>query len=157
MNRTALARLARLATATLVAVVAAASATAASASTQVHFKSPSGNINCFVFATQGGSADCIVRSASWPTPPRKPAACDLDWSPTEVQLGTTHVSVGQCRGDVGPRCYTGGDRCAVLAYGQSIKVGTIRCSSAANGITCRRMTGTRPGFRVAREGLVVFH
>jgi hypothetical protein len=146
----------RLAAALLVSLVAAFFACPSSAASQVHFKSPSGNINCYLFSNDGGFADCIVLQAAWPTVPKKPKTCDLDWAPTEVSLGKTTVSRGQCRGDVGPRCYAGGGRCRVLAYGRSIELGTIRCSSAANGITCRRTTGARPGFRIAREGVVVF-
>jgi hypothetical protein len=145
-----------LAAAVLVAAVCALGASASHAATEAHFRSPSGSINCYVFPGEGGAADCVVRSASWKHLPAKPEACDLDWSPTEVQLGRTAVSVGQCRGDVGPRCYSGGGRCSVLAYGRSITIGTIRCSSAPSGVTCRRTTGARPGFRVAREGVVVF-
>ena len=146
----------RLAAAVLVAAVCATGASVSNAATQAHFRSPSGSINCYLFAADGGAADCLVRDASWRHLPAKPAACDLDWSPTEVQLGRTAVSVGQCRGDVGPRCYSGGGACTLLAYGRSITIGTIRCSSAATGITCRRTTGRRPGFRVAREAVVVF-
>jgi hypothetical protein len=156
MRRPATARPGRLLAALLVSVVAMVSATPSSAASQVHFKSPSGNINCYVFSSQGGFADCIVRTATWPSLPRKPRSCDLDWAPTEVALGKSTVSRGQCRGDIGPLCLASGDRCSVLAYGRSIEVGTIRCSSAANGITCRRTTGTRAGFRVAREGVAVF-
>jgi hypothetical protein len=149
-------RTAALALALLAGLVATVSAGPAAAATQVHFKSPSGNINCYLFSAQGGFADCIVLQASWKNAPSKPKSCDLDWVPTEVALGKTHVSVGGCRGDVGPRCYAGGDRCSVLAYGRSITVGTIRCSSAASGLTCRRTTGRRAGFRLARERFVVW-
>lgn len=128
----------------------------AAATTQLHFKSPSGNINCYLFATQGGVADCIVKTATWPKLPKKPASCTLDWAPTEVQLVKSHVSLGGCRGDVGPRCYAGGDRCSVLAYGHSVTLGGVRCSSSTSGITCRRTAGSRPGFRVARERVVVY-
>jgi hypothetical protein len=153
MDRLAAAPRARFGTALLVAVVAAVAATPSIAATQVHFKSPSGNINCYVSA---GGADCIVRAPAWPRLPSKPRSCDLDWAPSDVTLGTTRVSIGQCRSDVGPLCYTGNDPCRVLAYGKAITVGTVRCSSAAIGLTCRRTTGARPGFRVARERVVVF-
>jgi hypothetical protein len=156
MTRTSSARITRLAMALLVAVSTAVWAGPSNAATQVHFKSPSGNINCYLFSAQGGVADCIVRQASWPNAPKKPASCTLDWAPTEVQLVKRHVSVGGCRGDVGPRCYAGGDRCSVLAYGHAITMGAIRCSSATSGITCRRTTGSRPGFRIARERFVVY-
>jgi hypothetical protein len=135
----------------LIATVATAAGPA-----QVHFKSPSGNINCYLFSAQGGFADCIVRTAAWPSVPKKPTSCTLDWAPTEVQLVRAHVTLGGCRGDVGPRCYSGGDPCTTLAYGHGITVGSIRCSSSASGITCRRTTGSHPGFRVARGGVAVY-
>jgi hypothetical protein len=140
----------------LAGLVATLSAGAAGAATQVHFKTPSGNINCYLFSAQGGVADCIVLQASWTNAPPKPKACDLDWVPTELALGKTYVSVGGCRGDVGPRCYTGGGNCSVLAYGHSITMGTIRCSSATSGLTCRRTTGRHAGFRLARESFPVY-
>ena len=149
-------RVLALAVALFAGLLATVSAESAGAATQVHFKSPSGNINCYLFSAQGGFADCIVIKATWRNAPSKPKSCDLDWVPTEVALGKTHVSVGGCRGDVGPRCYKGGDRCSVLAYGHSITIGTIRCSSAVSGLTCRRTTGRRPGFRLARESFVVY-
>jgi hypothetical protein len=138
----------------LVATCAGSLAAGADAAT-VHFKSPSGNINCFMFSTQGGVVDCIVRHASWPHPPPRPKSCDLDWMPFEVQLTGRHVVVGGCRGDIGPLCGASGGRCTVLAYGRSVTLGTVRCSSAPSGITCRRTTGPRhPGFLLAREKVV---
>jgi len=128
-------RVLALAVALFAGLLATVSAESAGAATQVHFKSPSGNINCFVFATQGGVADCFVRTATWPSIPRKPTSCTLDWAPTEVQLVRSHVTLGACRGDVGPRCYTGGDRCTVLAYGRSVTIGAVRCASSTSGIT----------------------
>src|SRR3954447_24639707 len=81
-------------------LIATAPATASPA--QAHFKSPSGNINCYLFAADGGAADCMVRTAAWPRAPAKPSSCTLDWAPNEVQLVRSHVSIGGCRGDVGP-------------------------------------------------------
>jgi hypothetical protein len=141
----------------LIATVATLAAGSANAASLFHFKTPSGNINCFLVSAEGGSADCIVRQADWPSVPKKPASCDLDWAPYEVQLVRSHVSLGGCRGDVGPLCYTGNGRCSVLAYGHSVTMGGIRCSSAATGLTCRRTGGTRAGFRVAREHVTVLH
>jgi hypothetical protein len=139
----------------LVALCAGGLAATANA-TMVHFKTPSGNINCFVFSTQGGLVDCILLHGSWPHPPPRPKACDLDWMPYEVQLTGQHVTVGGCRGDIGPRCGASGGACSVLAYGRSVSVGTIRCSSAATGLTCRRTAGSkRAGFRLARQNVVV--
>jgi hypothetical protein len=129
---------------------------ASAATTQLHFKSPSGNINCYLFASQGGVADYDVHTSTWSGAPKKPASCTLDWAAHEVQLVKAHVTVGSCRGDVGPRWYAGGGRCSVLAYGRSVTVGGIRCSSSAHGMTCRRTSASRPGFRIAREGVTVY-
>jgi hypothetical protein len=146
----------RAGTAIAILALSASLAGTADASISRHFKSPSGNINCFVFSSPSG-ADCIVREASWPTTPPKPSTCDLDWAPHEVQLTNRHVQVGGCRGDVGPLCYTGSGHCTTLAYGHSITAGTVRCSSSTAGITCRSTTGLhRPGFLVARERYLVF-
>ena len=142
--------------AALIAVVAFASASGAHATPQrlVHFQSPSGNINCILDATY---ADCLVRRHAWRNPPARPAACDLDWVPSEVSLSGRRLSVGACRGDVGPLCLgSGGLRCTTLAYGRSVVVGAIRCASARNGVTCRRRDGRRIGFRIAREGYTLF-
>jgi hypothetical protein len=147
-----------LAVALVAALVTPASGAsgAAPARAQLHFKSPSGNINCFLFSTQGGVADCFVRTATWPSIPRKPTSCTLDWAPTEVQLVRSHVTLGACRGDVGPRCSSGGDRCMVLAYGHSVTIGSVRCASSTGGISCRRTSGSRPGFLLARERVLVY-
>src|SRR5690349_9060928 len=53
----------------------------------VHFRSPSGNINCLM-ATGGGAptVSCLVRQNTWPRLPRRPASCDLDWAPAELEL-----------------------------------------------------------------------
>jgi hypothetical protein len=122
----------------------------------VHFTSPSGNIDCIGDARAPAFAECLVQRASWPRLPPKPSTCDLDWVPTELDLGHRHVSVGACRGDVGPLCTTGSGRCTTLAYGHAVDIGPIRCSSATNGVTCRYRTTPRVGFRVAREGYTVF-
>jgi hypothetical protein len=138
-----------------VVVVAGSVAGVASAGT-VHFESPSHNINCFMLSTPTTSADCIVRTATWPNPPKKPSSCDLDWMAHEVGLYRQKVAVGGCRGDVGPLCYTGPGHCTVLGYGESVKVGTIRCSSASAGVTCRSTVGKRVGFLIARERYAVY-
>jgi hypothetical protein len=118
----------------------------------VHFKSPSGNINCIAFAT---GAECVVKKQSWPRLPARPASCDLDWVPANVSLSRTKLFVGACRGDVGPLCYPGSG-CRTLAYGRSIVVGKVRCSSATNGVTCRRTDRRHVGFRIAREGYALY-
>ena len=141
--------------AALVALTVAASS--AQAARFVHFKSPSGNIDCTVGAGGGGpdGASCMVRTASWPRVPAKPRSCMLDWAPTEIDLSGTRTNLGSCRGDIGPLCI-GAIRCSTLAYGRTLTVGQIRCVSAVSGVTCRRTDGRRVGFRVARQGYRIY-
>ena len=40
----------------------------------------------------------------------------------------------------------------VLEYGQSLRAGSLTCSSAQSGVTCREADGT--GFTLSRKGLV---
>jgi hypothetical protein len=123
----------------------------------LHFKSPSGNINCYLVTAEGkSSAECIVRQADWATTPKKPAVCDLDFAPFTATLDGQSVHVGDCRGDVGPLCYSPGGRCSTLAYGHSLRAGTIRCTSRAAGITCRATVGKKHGFLIAREKVVAY-
>jgi hypothetical protein len=156
MNRSRTATLRRLLGLLVVAVASGSIASAASAAA-VHFESPSGNINCFMFSTPSSTADCIVRTATWPNPPKKPSTCHLDWMPHEAALYGQKVTLGGCRGDVGPLCSTGSGHCKVLAYGHSFTVGNVRCSSFTAGVTCRRTVGAKAGFRIARQSVVVYH
>jgi hypothetical protein len=125
----------------------------------VHFKSPSGNINCIGAA--GGSlgpafVDCLVRTNNWPNKRARPASCDLDWIPTEIGLSKRRTSVGGCRGDIGPLCIDPSNPCRRLPYGRSVDLGPIRCVSATSGVTCRYRAIPRVGFRIAREGYVLY-
>jgi uncharacterized protein DUF6636 len=126
----------------------------------VHFQSPSGNINCIGGpAFQGSPAfvQCLVRKNSWPHLRPKPASCDLDWDPATISLGHRRVSVGSCRGDIGPLCVDNtGDRCSILPYGRSVTIGPIRCSSQTGGVTCRWRTAPHAGFLIARERYVLY-
>ena len=129
------------------------------ASSLVHFQTPSGNINCIggpAFQGIPASVECLVRKNSWPHLRPRPANCDLDWDPTTLELGRRRVSVGSCRGDIGPLCTHTSDRCSTLAYGRSVDIGPIRCTSATIGVTCRYRPFPRVGFRIAREGYVLF-
>lgn len=129
------------------------------ASSLVHFQTPSGNINCIggpAFQGTPAFVSCLVRKNSWPRLAPKPARCDLDWDPTTLELGRRRVSIGSCRGDIGALCTNISDRCSTLAYGRSVDMGPIRCSSATTGVTCRYRTAPRVGFRIARESYVLF-
>ncbi len=134
-------------------VLAAVGAAPAGAATDfVHFRSPSGNINC-IGGTSPVFVDCMVKSASWPSTRARPAGCDVDWFPEQLNLASRRVFIGSCRGDVGPLCFKD---CTTLRYGKSVNIGPIRCRSAANGVTCRYVRGKLAGFRIAREGYVIW-
>ena len=125
----------------------------------VHFKSPSGNINCIGQAATSGSpafVECLVKKSTWPVKRPKPAGCDLDWDPQTVGLARRRVSVGSCRGDIGPLCIDPADPCFTLAYGRSVDIGPIRCTSTQAGVTCRYRTAPRVGFLIAREHYVLY-
>jgi hypothetical protein len=125
----------------------------------VHFRSPSGNINCIGQAANAGIpafVQCLVNRSSWPVKRPKPASCDLDWDPQSLALANRRVSVGSCRGDIGPQCIDPADPCFTLRYGRSVYIGPIRCTSATGGVTCRYRTGRRSGFLIARERYVLY-
>jgi hypothetical protein len=125
----------------------------------VHFKSPSGNINCIGAAADSyepAFVDCLVRKNSWPNKRAKPANCDLDWFPADVGLARRKTFVGACRGDIGPLCIDPANPCRTLAYGRSVDLGPIRCVSATVGVTCRYRTAPRVGFLIARERYVLY-
>jgi hypothetical protein len=134
------------------ALGALCSAPAGAAASLVHFKSPSGNINC-IGGTGPAFVECQARQATWPHVPVKPAGCDLDFEPYNISLGSRRVVLGACRGDVGPRCF---NDCTTLRYGRSVNIGPIRCRSEVNGVTCRYVRGKHAGFRIARQGYVVW-
>jgi hypothetical protein len=136
----------------VLAVTAAGAGPAAANPVVTHFKSPSGNINC-IGGTAPAYVECQQRRAAWPATPPKPIGCDLDWEPYNLSLSSARVILGACRGDVGPRCFAD---CSTLRYGRSVNIGPIRCRSALNGVTCRYVRGKRAGFRIARDGYVIW-
>ena len=143
----------------VLALVLALAAPAAAPPRLVHFQSPSGNINCIGQAAYAGSpafAECLVREATWPAKPTKPASCDLDWDPQTIGVSGRHVALGSCRGDIGPLCAYASDRCSTLAYGRSVDIGPIRCTSSTTGVTCRYRSAPRAGFLIARERYVLY-
>ena len=125
----------------------------------VHFQSPSGNINCIgqgAFSGTPAFVECLVRTSTWLNKRAKPEGCDLDWDPQTLGMSNRKVSVGSCRGDIGPLCVSTSDRCSTLAYSRFVDIGPIRCTSATSGVTCRYRTAPHVGFRIAREGYVLF-
>ncbi|HVH00512.1 MAG TPA: DUF6636 domain-containing protein [Miltoncostaeaceae bacterium] len=130
---------------------------AAALAKQVHFTTPSGNIDC---RGAGSSISCEVQKAHWPRVPPRPKDCDLDWVGTQLNLSQGRVTLGSCRGDIGPLCVPSspGDRCTTLAYGRSVVLtrNGIRCTSRRTGLTCRARNGGGAGFTAAREGYRIY-
>lgn len=89
------------------------------------FKTPSGNIGCYVDAADGVRCDIIERS--W-APPPKPKDCDFDWG----------NSAGVDRRGAHFVCYSDtvliGDQ--TLGYGSRVRRGDFECASATEGVTC---------------------
>lgn len=144
--------------AAVIAVVLAAHSAAAPPKL-VHFRSPTGNINCIGQAAYSGTpafVQCLVKRSTWPVKRAKPATCDLDWDAQTLNLGNRRVSVGSCRGDIGPLCIDPADPCFTLAYGRSVNIGPIRCTSATTGVTCRYRAAPRVGFLIARQRYVLY-
>lgn len=108
------------------------------------FRSPTGNIGC---AIDQRSVRCDIGDRDW-SPPPKPPGCNLDFGQgITLEAGAAPEFV--CAGDT---TLGAGD---VLAYGQSIAAGLLRCESAATGMTCTD-TETGRGFMLAKESYKLF-
>ncbi len=110
------------------------------------FTSPSGNIGCMIAPS---SARCDIQQRDWSPPPR-PADCP---SFTGYGQGII-VSPGGpaqivCAGD------TAYNNNGALPYGESITAGTLRCTSAESGMTCRD-TQAGHGFTISRQAYQLF-
>lgn len=104
------------------------------------FRSPSGNIGCYIAPD---SARCDIRDRNW-TPPAPPADCDLDYG-QGVEVTPTGPASLVCAGD------TAFDPTSpALAYGESIQAGVIRCTSSESGMDCTSTTSGH-GFTISRE------
>ena len=137
----------RIAAVTAVAVVLAVGApwvSTALAGGLTAFSSPTTNIGCELFEAEGHwIARCDIRQREW-APPRKPRSCKLDYG-----NGVYVSSVGgraryECAGDTA----LGAKR--ILAYGHSIRRGSIRCLSQDTGMTCENVADHH-GFLISRE------
>lgn len=125
----------------LFAAVAAVAAAPAAAKI-VSFQTPSRNIGCIgETAAAGNTVRCDIRVRNWSPPPR-PRGCTLDWG-----QGLTLDARGRarfvCAGDT---ALNNGRR---LAYGTSIRIGTIVCRSRVTGLTCTNRRGH--GFTLSRQ------
>jgi len=106
------------------------------------FVTPTGSILCDIYSAE--SVTCFVWGHRWKATPydeEREGPCDADFA-VEVHLGETGPgeTLTSCRSDslgAGP----------VLGYGDSLRIGTIRCDSSTDGVTCRNER-TRHGFDV---------
>lgn len=108
------------------------------------FSSPTGNIGC---AIEPNSVRCDIGERDW-SPPPKPSGCPGDYG-QGITLSAGSAPEFVCAND---SALGAGD---VLAYGQSIAAGLLRCESAATGMTCTD-TETGRGFMLAKERYELF-
>lgn len=135
-------------------VLAAVGATSATAAAGVDFTSPLKNIRCHGDSTAPAYVDCSIAQQRWPSQPARPQACQGVFHPHEFELSAGRVSVGRC-GAARAYCATS---CQTLAYGNSIDLGPIECTSSKTsgsahngGLACRYTQGKHARFHLAIE------
>jgi len=118
-----------------------------------YFRTPSRNILC-IGGRYGGpelSLRCLLREASWPSPPPRPADCEYDWIDSVIGIDNGAVFLGACVSDFPWGCVGPAPCDAVVPWGGSIEFGDrIRCTAQPTGLECSDRSGA--GFVVAREG-----
>jgi hypothetical protein len=118
--------------------------------TRATFRSPSGNIGCYLDAT---IAHCDVAHRVWKRWPPRPASCDpargADWGDgVEVRgrrAGAIACTSDSALGPVNP----------VLPYGRAVRAGSMRCVYSAAGARCANLA-TGHGFTAAAAGYSLF-
>ncbi|HUK95105.1 MAG TPA: DUF6636 domain-containing protein [Gaiellaceae bacterium] len=105
------------------------------------FRSPTGNIKCFVVR----SLYCEIDKASYRQ--RLQARCDLDWHGFE--LNAANRARSYCTSNAAYNMGTERPNNAKLAYGKSFRHGVFTCLSRVTGVTCRNRTGH--GLFVSRQ------
>jgi uncharacterized protein DUF6636 len=109
-----------------------------------HFRTPSGNIQCFGEST---FIRCDVARTSVKPPP-KPRSCKFDWG-NAFMLGQRGRAHRACVSDS-----TFGAR-RVLRYGETMRIGSrLSCTSRRAGLTCRNDGGH--GFFLSRNRIRLF-
>jgi hypothetical protein len=116
-----------------VAGLTGASASASPIAHWTEFRSPSGNIGCYIL---DGTARCDINHRTW-SPPPHPSSCSK-----EVDF--------VCAGDTAldPSGHP-------LAYGATDSVGAFRCASATTGMTCTEVH-TGHGFFISIQSYRIF-
>jgi hypothetical protein len=129
----------------LAAALVLAAPASARASTLRFFHSPSRNIDCVL---SSASARCDIRAHTFRAPPR-PSFCDLEWGSVLAIDKTGRRGGFACVGD------TARDpKSRALAYGRTLRAGSIRCASRLDGMRCNNRRGH--GFLVGRAAYRLF-
>jgi hypothetical protein len=111
------------------------------------FQSPSGNIRCTMFDSDGrNTVRCQVVEHGWKAPPRSPD-CQLNWG-DRVELTEDSAALFSCYGQNLP------DPQATLDYGKVAVFGSISCTSETTGILCLD-NDTGHFFDVSRDSYLV--
>ena len=115
----------------------------------VHFRTPSGNIQCGYVSGGGFKPElrCEIRSGVKPLPP-KPKRCEFDWGAGFImgRKGRAHVSC------VSDSVHSPSAR--VLRYGTTWRRDGFVCVSRTTGLRCRNAAGH--GFFLSREHSFAF-
>jgi hypothetical protein len=108
------------------------------------FVAPTGNVACMIAADL---ARCDIIDRDW-SPPPQPADCEFDYG-HGIAIMPGEEAYFVCAGDTafGPD--------DVLAYGDSITAGPMRCESAESGITCRDVESGH-GFTISLQAYRLF-
>jgi hypothetical protein len=108
------------------------------------YVAPSGNVACMIDST---FVRCDIIDRDWPLPPR-PADCEFDYG-QGISLSAGGPAEFVCAGDT----VFGPDE--VLRYDEWVAVGSLRCDSAVDGMTCRD-SGSGHGFFISRQSYRLF-
>ncbi|MBT2135389.1 hypothetical protein KK137_13710 [Croceibacterium sp. LX-88] len=114
------------------------------------FSTPSGNIQCLYYKTEGESPSlrCEIEEVS-NTPPARPEDCELDWGNAFEIAAESRRGERICHGDTiavpNPR---------VIAYGETWSRGGFTCLSSREDLRCRNERGA--GFALSRARQDVF-
>lgn len=112
--------------------------------TEAMFRSPSGNIGCYLDAK---TVRCDIGKKSW-SAPAKPADCELDWG-SGLSLQGADEATFTCAGDT----VLGAEE--KLEYGDSLRAGDFLCSSDSKAMRCENVSSGH-GFTLAIARYTVF-
>nr|WP_157747434.1 DUF6636 domain-containing protein [Cohaesibacter sp. ES.047] len=109
---------------------------------------PSTNIYCNGYVSNGGGIDCtIVSRQGAPAMPR-PKSCSGTWGHAFSVEGSGRATMS-CGGRPSRVDYSD-----IASYGRSANFGDIRCTSKRTGLTCRNKSGH--GFFLSRRQQKIF-